>query len=235
MTAETGPLGSRFVFEYDRAGRCTRTAGEDGFGERRLEYRTAPRLTRVTDGYGGVTDYYLNAAGQVLQIVNPVGGVTTNTFDEHGRLVGVTRPDGAKEAFAYDDRGNLAASTDPGGGATATDHDDQHRPTRAVDPAGTAWNLADRNAGSLFGVEDLPPRAWTYNRDGRGFVDLAESSGGWLVRVRRDPHLRWLEWQDRFSLLRRTEFDEMGYPAEVRDAAGSRPGPATTNSTIPSR
>ena len=56
LTVETHPMGSRFLFEYDQVGRCIRTTGDDGFGERRLEYR-APPLTRVTDSYGAVTLY----------------------------------------------------------------------------------------------------------------------------------------------------------------------------------
>src|SRR5208282_328049 len=65
LIAETNPLGSRFVFQYDRLGRCTRTAGEDGFMERKLQYLATPRMTKVTDSRGAVTQYLLNPAGQV--------------------------------------------------------------------------------------------------------------------------------------------------------------------------
>ena len=41
LTVETHPMGSRFLFEYDQVGRCIRTTGDDGFGERRLEYLSA--------------------------------------------------------------------------------------------------------------------------------------------------------------------------------------------------
>ena len=220
MTAESNPLGSRFVFQYDRQGRCIRTAGSDGFLERNLQYSTAPSMTRVTNSRGGVTEYYLNASGQVIQMVNPVGGVTTNTFDEHGRLVGVIRPDGAKESFAYDAAGNLASNVDPSGAGTTTEHDENHTPTRMVDPNGNPWDLANRNAGSLLGVESLPPVVWKYARDSRGLVTVAESWGGRRIQVRRGPRFRSLEHSDQISLLARTEFDEMGFPTEEHDAGG---------------
>jgi RHS repeat-associated protein len=220
LVAEMHPMGSRFLFEYDKAGRCIHTKGEDGFDEKRLEYHAVPPLTRVTNSYGTVTLYYLNAAGQVVQIVNPVGGVTTNTFDEHGRLVGVTRPNGAKESFAYDDQGNRIAATNPNGDTTRTEHDDQHRPTKVTDPTGEVVDFTNWKVGSLLGVEDLPPGVWKYHWNGRGFVDVAENGRGRRVQIRREPRLRWLEWQDEVSLVKRTEFDEMGYPTELRDAEG---------------
>jgi YD repeat-containing protein len=141
IIAETNPLGSRFVFEYDRLGRCVRTSGVGGYLERKLHYRAMPRATRVTDSRGAVTQYYLNAAGQVLQIVYPLGGVKTNTFDEHGRLIEAIYPDGAKESYVYDQQGNRCATVDACGAKTTVEHNDQHVPTRLVDRNGTAWDL----------------------------------------------------------------------------------------------
>jgi YD repeat-containing protein len=109
--------------------------------ERKLHYRALPRVTRVTDSRGAVTDYYLNAAGQVLQIVYPLGGVRTNTFDEHGRLVEVIYPDGAKESFVYDAKGDRCATVDPCGATTLVEHNEQHVPKRQVDRNGTPWKL----------------------------------------------------------------------------------------------
>jgi YD repeat-containing protein len=141
MIAETDPLNSRFVFEYDRQGRCIHTTGPDGFMERHLKYRSMPRMTRVTDTRGAVTDYYLNPAGQVLQIVFPLGAVTTNVFDEHGRLVKVIQSDLSKETYEYDERGDRCATVDPCGGKTTVKHNDGHLPIRMVDRNGTAWKL----------------------------------------------------------------------------------------------
>jgi YD repeat-containing protein len=144
IVAESNPLGSRFVFEYDRLGRCIRTAGADGYMERKLHYSTMPPMTRVTDSRGNVTVYYLNAAGQVLQIVKPLGSVTTNTFDEYGRLVEVIQTDGIKESYDYDDQGNRCATVDACGAKTTVAHDEQHVPTRMVDRNGTAWRLDNK-------------------------------------------------------------------------------------------
>jgi RHS repeat-associated protein len=220
MIAETNPLGSRFVFKYDRLGRCTRTAGDDGLRERKLQYLSAPPMTRVTDSYGGVTKYYLNPAGQVVQIVNPAGGVTTKTFDEHGRLTSVTNPDGAKESYAYDDKGNRAASVDPAGAKTAVEHNDLHAPVAMVDRNGNAWKLPNKFEGSLTGVENLPRRVWNYSWDPQRLVAQARSPRGWVIQIHRDGHFRWQENRDEFSLVSRTEFDEFGYATAVLDAEG---------------
>jgi YD repeat-containing protein len=141
MSAETDPLNSRFVFKYDRQGRCIHTAGPDGFMERKLQYRSMPRMTRVTDTRGAVTDYYLNPAGQVLQIVFPLGAVTTNVFDDQGRLVKVIQSDLSKETYDYDDRGNRCATVDACGAKTTVAHNDKHVATSMVDRNGTAWRL----------------------------------------------------------------------------------------------
>jgi YD repeat-containing protein len=143
MTGEINPLGSKFVFEYDRQGRCIRTAGSDGYMERKLQYHTSRRMTRVTDSQGAVTEYHLNPAGQVAQVVRPLGGVTTNTFDEHGRLVEVMHPDGSKENYVYDDQGNLTTTVDRCGARTTVEHDEQHMPTRVIDRNGHGWIVAN--------------------------------------------------------------------------------------------
>jgi RHS repeat-associated protein len=220
IIAESNPLGSKFVFEYDRLGRCTRTAGEDGSRERKLQYLTAPPMTRVTDGYGGVTKYYLNPTGQVVQIVSPAGGVTTNTFDEHGRLLEVTHPDGSQESYSYDDKGNRAASVDPNGAKTAVEHNDLHVPVTMVDRNGKAWKLPNKYEGSLVGVESLPRRLWQYSWDAQRLVTQARSLGGWVIHVYRDEHFRWQENRDELSLVTRTEFDEFGNATAVFDAEG---------------
>ncbi len=220
LIAESNPLGSRFVFKYDRLGRCTRTAGDDGFRERKLQYLKEPPMTRVTEGNGAVTQYYLNQAGQVIQIVDPVGGVTTNTFDEHGRLVGVTRPNGSKESHAYDDKGNRAASVDPCGAKTTVEHNELHVPVRLVDRNGNTWKLPNKYEGSLAGMENLPRRLWDYSWDSRGLVAQVRSPGGWTIYVRRDEHFRWQETSDQTSVITHTEFDEFGYATQVLDAEG---------------
>jgi RHS repeat-associated protein len=220
LIEETNPLGSRFVFQYDHLDRCIHTMAADGFLERRLQYLTTPRMTRVTDSYGGVTEYLLNESGQVLQIVNPMGAVTTNTFDDHGRLVGVTHPDGAQESQAYDSKGNPSASVDPSGAQATLAYNDLHVPTLLVDRNGHTWKLPDRYQGSLWDVDDLPRRSWDYSWDRRRLVSQARSPGDWVFQIRRDESFSWQERVDQISLVRRTEYDELGFPAQVLDAQG---------------
>jgi YD repeat-containing protein len=168
LIAETNPLGSTFIFEYDRFGRCTRTAGDDGFMERKLRYFTAPKMTRVIDGEGATTEYHLNAAGQVVQLVNSIGAATTKKFDEYGRLVRVVHPDGSEENHTYDANGNRLTSSDPCGVQTATEHNENHEPSKVTDRNGNTWKLPSESAGSLFGVETLPRRRWNHVWDSRG-------------------------------------------------------------------
>lgn len=220
MTAETSPSGSKFLFQYDRRGRCIHTAGQDGFLERKLQYFSAPPMTRVTDTRGGVTQYYLNPSGQVVQIVSPSGGVTTNTFDEHGRLAGVVRPDGSKESYAYDNKGNRASAADPCGAAAATEHTDSHLPVKQTDRNGNVWALPAGRGGSLLGVEDLAPSMWHFRWGEDGLVTSARRPGGRILTIRRDARLGWQERHDQISLVHRMEFDEFGYPVLVADQDG---------------
>lgn len=220
MTAETSPSGSRFRFEYDRLGRCTYTAGEDGYLERKLRYSQTPLMTKVTDSRGGVTQYHLNPAGQVVQIVKPLGAVTTNTFDEHGRLTGVTHPDGSKESRSYDDRGNVAQTADACGNVTSFQHDDQHVRTRIIDRNGNAWIPPNKFEGSIADVRDLPKRLWNYEFDARGLATQAYSLAGWTIRIERDAQLGWQERRDDIGLIQRKKFDELGRVVEVTDRIG---------------
>ena len=155
-------------------------------------------MTRVTDGYGGVTRYYLNQAGQVVQIVDPLGGVTTKTFDEHGRLVGVTHPDGSKESHAYDDKGNRASSADPTGAKTQLEHNDAHMPVGLVDRNGYAWKLPNSMkavwpgsrtflgaSGTTAGIRgDWLPRLAVWGA-GRLRFGATNGSGGRKIAIRR--------------------------------------------------
>jgi YD repeat-containing protein len=68
------------------------------------------------------------------------------------------------------------------------------------------------------GLEKLPRRVWTYERDARGLVVAARSLGGWVVRVHRDAHSRWQELRDAISLVARMEYDDFGDEIAVYNA-----------------
>jgi len=70
------------------------------------------------------------------------------------------------------------------------------------------------------GLEKLPRRVWTYERDARGLVVAARSLGGWVVRVQRDAHSRWQELRDSISLVTRIEYDDLGDEVSIYNAGG---------------
>jgi RHS repeat-associated protein len=220
MVRETAPLGGSFYFEYDQRGRCVHTLGDGGVFERRLQYHDVPRMTRVTDGLGAVTEYYLNVIGQVLQEISPRGGVTTTEYDEHGRRVSIVDSNGGGTTFVYDGRGNRVQVVDPSGAAFATKYNARHLPLEITTATGVVYRYEYDARGILRAMIDPLGRRTTYERDERGLLTQVNLPGGQFVRRRYGERFRWLETSDALGLVQHVEFDDRGNPVSVADAEG---------------
>jgi RHS repeat-associated protein len=85
MTQRTDRNGFRFEASYDRAGRCDRSAAEDGVQEVRMRYLPVEGVTVVTRADGGDWQYF-HQGGAVTRIVDPGGGVTEREYGPDGKL-----------------------------------------------------------------------------------------------------------------------------------------------------
>jgi RHS repeat-associated protein len=220
LVRETNPLGSSFSFSYDRLGRCNYTTGDGRYMERRLEFHSTSRMTRVTDSLGDATEYYMNSVGQVIQEVGPLGSITTSEYDEFGRYTKVIYADGGAESYAYDEHGNLVSLVDECGGEITLKHNHLHLSTELVDPEGAKWLFEYDNRGNLLAVVNPLGYRQTYGRDNRNLVTEAEIPGGLVFHHRYDPDLRWQETSDQISLIDRIEYDEFGNATALYDTQG---------------
>ena len=220
LVAELNPLGSVFRFRYDSSGRCIHTWGNDRYMERKLQYLTAPPMTRVTDSLGQVTEYLLNAAGQVIQQISPLRATTTNEFDDHGRLARTINPDGGAIAYEYDERGNRKTFVDELGGVSKLEHNELHLMTRFVDPKGAAWVYEYDERGNLLALTNPLGARQECSRDHRGLVIESRRPGGLVSQRRYGDRLRSMEVRDQISLVMGVTVDELGNQTALYDAKG---------------
>lgn len=134
LIGRDGLVGLVERYTYDTAGRplsLTQTAFENGQTTalervRTWQYDAAGRVTRTVDPEGYETRYTYDAAGQLLTMVE-ASGTTTMTWDDAGRMVIRTHKDGGIERFGYDYAGRLTRHTDPDGVVTTHTYDELGR------------------------------------------------------------------------------------------------------------
>lgn len=220
MLSETNPLGSTFAFAYDKQGRCIHTTGTNGYFERRLQYLSAPRRTRVTDSLGATSEYIVNDAGLVIQEVSPLGASWTTEYDSHGRPVALTDPLGAVVQHKYDSFGNREVIVHEDGAESRFIHNDKHVLMEYVSPTGHNWVYERDEKGYPVGLINPLGHRLTCIRDPQELVIKSTSPGGLEITRRYGPETRWVEASDQISLLSRVEYDEAGNQVAAYDAAG---------------
>lgn len=220
LVAESNPLGSVFRFRYDNDGRCIYASGTDRYMERKLQYLSAPRMTKVTNSLGRTTRYYLNSGGQVIQQISPLGATTTTDFDEYGRITKIVQPDGGIVGYEYDNRGNRRTFLDESGGKSTLAHNDLHLITEFVDPMGSKWTYDYDQRGNLISLTNPLGYRLQCTRDDRGLVTESRRPGGLVTRRRYDERLRSMELTDQISLLIRLDVNDLGHQTALYDAKG---------------
>ncbi|HWD04322.1 MAG TPA: DUF6531 domain-containing protein [Amycolatopsis sp.] len=203
--------GTWYRYVYDADGRCVRTVGPQGFYSGSFAYDRERLITRYTDSLGGVTEYHLNEANQMLRRVDPLGAVTTYVWDRYDRLLESIDPMGATTAYSYDTFGALTSVTRPDGsvvevqdtrtGLTITVREGERywsrtytgddRPDPLTDPLGVSaalsyTELADRRTGApAVTAAETGPVSTSEPRDVFGRVSTV------LNRSRRQVRLGW--------------------------------------------
>ena len=131
-----GGKAIHLAFEYDAAGRRTKSTDQDGH-VLNYAYEAAGRLDRMTDGSGAmVVDYEYDAAGRLVLKTLGNGVYTTYAYDAASQLVRLVnhQPGGAvlsRFDYAYDALGRRVAM-DTHYGLWTYEYDDNRHLTRAV-------------------------------------------------------------------------------------------------------
>lgn len=142
-------------FEYDDAGRVTRSSDGRGLGPT-YEYDDAGNLRTETDALGRATDYEYNAAEELIEVTSPhsvqateydarglvtawtnAGERTEYDYDAAGRVIETVLPRGFAPGetasdfawhYTYDEAGQKSATSGPEGARSETDYDLLGRP-----------------------------------------------------------------------------------------------------------
>jgi RHS repeat-associated protein len=220
MTAETNCLGSTFIFKYDHKGRCIYSSGDEQYMERKLQYFSAPPMTRVTDSLGNIIDYIFNHAGLVIQEVTPIGGPWTTVYDEFGREIEQTDPLGGSVRYGYDKWGNRSSIVDENGSETLLRYNDLHVLEAYTDPMGSIWSFEHDLKGNVLASVDPLGRRQTVVRDHNNVVTTTLTAAGREVVRQHGNGFRWVETADQISLISRQEYDDEGNQVLSSDENG---------------
>ena len=179
LTKETNRNGLSFYFEYDGVdhnARCTRTYGDGGIYNHRLQYDLEQNITVVTNSLGHKTTYYHDGA-LPHRIVDALGNETLIEYDADHFIVKETDELGRVTERAYDDRGNQIKWTGPDGSVVETEFKDDE-PVRAVDPAGNEWTWDYDHRGRLLSRTDPLGRSFAYGYSGGTLTSFTDPAGG---------------------------------------------------------
>jgi len=161
VVTATDRRGYSFLHVYDSQGRCIHTRGEDGVEEYRFDYKPLERLTVVTRGDGGITNYYYDEQNAIVQVIDACGGMTAYLKDDSGRIVAEVDPNGNKSEILYDDREQPYAKRDPLGHvrllpADPTPHPLSHR----LPESPLQWEQGDWSGPAPVVPQGVPIGRW---------------------------------------------------------------------------
>lgn len=227
--------GGRFEFEYDGAGRCIHTTGEDGYDRQRLTYFPLEHRTAVEDSRGGVWSYFWRPDGQVDRLVTPLESTEITTYDEVGRVIAKTDAENRRTTYHFDAQGNQSRIDHPDGTHEAFTCDALRRPLTTQDRTGAIWRREFDDDGRLTAKIDPLGNRWTYGYDDRSrltaitgplgagtsfaydaFGDLAEvSTPSGTVSFGYDIYGHVVHQRDAAGLVTRVDRDAGGRPVRL--------------------
>jgi RHS repeat-associated protein len=217
MTVLRDRRGYAFLYTYDALGRCTRSAGEDGTLEVRLEYKPHERTTVVTHADGGTYTYFYDEAGTVIQILDPRGGVEVYRTGDDGRVVGRIDPNGQETTFEYDAAGAMIAKRDPTGVRHELGEDPTHR-RHPVPSKPREWMFGSFGAAE-YGLPPTTLAAWLPPAAVPSLTFAIDAEAG-RARVIRDA-AGLLIREEKQGRARRYAYDENGNTRTVVDYDGA--------------
>ncbi len=160
---EDTSFGRRVSTVTDAGGNVTRYAAD----------AANPKLTRITDPRGGVTEVE-NIDGRTTSLKDPLGNITLTVYDtlpgsgSFGLPVSVTHPNGTTTLLEYDARGNLTKQTDPAGGVTTYTYDANDNRLSMTDALGGTSRYAYDGAGNMLTSISPEGRQMSFSYDAVG-------------------------------------------------------------------
>ncbi|MCC6877821.1 MAG: RHS repeat protein, partial [Sandaracinaceae bacterium] len=177
--------GYSFLFEHDREGRCTSSAGEDGVMAVQLTYKPLEYETRVLDANGAEWVYQYNQAKVLLFVTDPYGGIRYFKTGEDGRLLAEFDAKSAPTRYVHDEAGAPIARITPKGEPIALPEGVSARPRHRVPRLPIEWDLGDLWQRG-FGLPDPYETLVGVPGEIRALLTTSESPSRGRVETHRD-------------------------------------------------
>ncbi len=223
LTRERDRVGHSYYFAYDGIGEdawCVRTWGDDGIHDHEIAYDKQNHATFVTNSLGHTTQYNMNVAGQVVEVIDPLGGKTGYEYDPVTlALVSSHDPAGNDTTFEHDRRGRVVLERRPDGGEIRWQYDGSGDLVRQTSAIGATWERGYDQHGRVS-IERLPDGGLRqfFHEDGllAAFVD----ERGRRTSITYSEHRLPRSLSSDGRLLEQVSYDNLGRIVEQADSHG---------------
>jgi RHS repeat-associated protein len=214
--------GLNFYFDYETIGPdawATRTYGDGGVYDVRLDYDVDGKITRAADARG-IATYHWNDLGLVESQTASLGHACSFVWDEARNLTSETDALGHTIKQEYDARGNLLSEADAMGRQTRYEYNELDLVTKIVDPVGGSEQFAYDERGNLTSYTNKLGGVWKHTYDARGALIDTEEPNGLKIEQGMSPDWSRIWSRDRYGLIGECRFDKLGRLIAEVDAAG---------------
>jgi len=196
LTKETDRNGLSFYFEYKKVGkhiRCTRTWGDGGIYNHKLQYNLKGKYTIVTNSLGHFVAHFWNDQGVVHKKVDSEDNVTLREFGSANELLSATDPLGRRTEFVYDDRQNIISVIEPHGAATNYGYTEEDLLASIIDPNGGEWSWGYDEQERMISRKNPEGQGASYTYNEEGLLNGIQLTGGGMLT---------LEYDDDYNVIR---------------------------------
>lgn len=181
LIKETDRNGLSFYFEYQNYGkqiRCTRTWGDGGIYNHKLEYNLKGKYTIVTNSLGNFVAHFWNDAGVVYKEVDSNNNVTLREYGSGNEILSETDPLGRRTEYFYDDRQNIISVAEPHGAVTNYKYTETDLLAAVTDPNGGEWSWVYDEEGRVLSRKNPEGLGASYAYNEAGLLDTVQLTGG---------------------------------------------------------
>ena len=196
LIKEVDRNGLSFYFEYQKIGkhiRCTRTWGDGGIYNRKLEYNLKGKYTVVTNSLGHFMAHFWNDEGVVYKEVDSGNNVTFREFGSANEVLVEVDALGRRTEYVYDDRQNIISVAEPHGAVTNYKYTDADLLTSITEPNGGEWSWGYDEQGRILSRKNPAGLGVSYTYNENGLLESFQPTGGGTST---------LEYDEDYNLIR---------------------------------
>ncbi len=202
---------------YDNWSRVTRQT--DGLGGV-MALRYGDVRSTVTDPLGGQTVFYWDAYRRMTGRVDALGNAVTQAYDVVGNILWWRDARGNRTNFAYDNRGNLIRTTDPLGYSTYLSHDGQDNLVQVTNALSGTIRLSYDSRRNPLRVTDALNNTTARTYDSRGLITAIQDANGHSTTASYDAYGNLTRLADPLGHAATMNYDVLGRMTRLSDPNG---------------